>query len=160
MRKALVLIFIACLPQPAWGDHQPVKRAKAPFKVEISIDADSLHADVYTQRGQFYIDTKITNISTTTQDIVVWTQQGWSWIADTSDVMPDIAAKKNISTHLTLQPHEAHHGRVVMFANPQKARPVTFRLGFFPQAERPISVQPEMATSEAIIWSNSVRLTQ
>ncbi len=110
--------------------------------------------------SEFYLETKITNIGATEQEIVVWTQQGWSWMSDTAAVTPGIEALKNVPTRVTLKPNERYNGRVEMFSNSQKTRPVTFRSGFFPQAARPIFGQPGMEKSEGIIWSNPVKLTQ
>ena len=160
MRKVFAFFFIMCMSQTAWCDHQLVRSNKFPFKVEISINDNSLKTDFYKKVGLFYIDTKITNISATDQAIIVWTQQGWSWISDNLEVTPGIEAAQNVLTRVTLKPNEKYKGRVEMFSNSQKTRPVAFRLGFFPQATRPISGQPGMEKSEGIIWSNTVRLAQ
>ena len=161
MRNIFAFFFIVCMSHTAWGDPQPVTREEVPFKVDIAINEDSLTTDFYKKVGRFYIETKITNISTTDQEMIVWTQQGWSWTSDNAEVTPGKSALNNFPTHITLKPNEEYTGRVEMFSDPKKTRPVTFRLGFFPKAgPRPISAWTDREKSEGFIWSNPVRLTQ
>jgi hypothetical protein len=160
MRQILTLFFVVFIPLRGWGETQPEKSDGLPFKVEISISKDSLKADFYKKIGAFFVDTKIKNLSNRNQDIIIWTQQGWSWISDNPDVFPGTEALQNIPVHITLKPDEEYIGRVETFTNHRKAKSITFRLGFFPKAERPVSGQPDMQKSNEIIWSNSVELSQ
>ncbi len=128
------------------------------FRVQISIDADSLNAAPYKKRGVFFVKTTITDTSSSDRKITVWTQHGWSWLSSSPDVSPGIEALQNISSRGTLHPGEAYESSVEMWIDPRGKRPVTFRLGFYPDATRPVSKMKGADLSKAVSWSNEVTL--
>ena len=139
----------------------------APFEVKIAIDADSLNAAAYKTRGVFWVKTTIRNISSSDRKITTWTQSGWSWLSSSPDVMPGTEAAQNFSSRATLHPGETYESAVEMWIDPRGKRPVTFRLGFYPDATRPVSRLPDATPresklkadiSKAVSWSNEVTL--
>lgn len=128
------------------------------FRVQISIDADSLNAASYTTRGVFFVKYAIGNISGSDQKITVWAQHGWSWLSSSSHVSPGIEALHNVSSRGTLHPGEVYESSVEMWINPRATMPVTFRLGFYPDALRPVSKMKSADLSKAVSWSNEVTL--
>jgi len=133
------------------------------FRVRISIDADSLNAAPYKTRGVFFVKTTITNISGSDRKITVWTQHGWSWLADCPDDMrdcpaPGIEARQNISSRGTLHRGETYESSIEMWIDPRGKRPVKFRLGFYPDATRPVSKMKGADLVNAVSWSNDVTL--
>jgi hypothetical protein len=162
MKAVFALFFIICMAQSAWCQERPVQGHELPFKVEISIHEASLKTDLYREWGEFFVDTKVENISNEDQNIIVWTQQGWSWISDNFGVVPGTEAANNSASKINLRPGQEYAGAVEIFFDPHKTKPVTFRLGFFPRAELPISGQPGFASlhSNEIVWSNPVTLTE
>jgi hypothetical protein len=129
-----------------------------PFKVGIAIDVDSLNAASYKTQGVFFVKYTIRNIGSSDRKITVWTQHGWSWLSSSPDVSPGIEALQNISSRGTLHPGEAYESSVEMWIDPRGKRPVTFRLGFYPDATRPVSKKKGAELSKAVSWSNDVTL--
>src|SRR5258708_2426943 len=125
----------------------------ASFTVRIAIDADSLNAAPYKTRGVFFVKTTIRNTSSTDRKITVWTQHGWSWLSSSPDVSPGIEALQNISSRGTLHPGETYESSVEMWIDPRGKGPVTFRLGFYPDATRPVSKMKGADLSKAVSWS-------
>lgn len=168
MLRILLILFLTVLAPPT-GQCQTT-----PFEVRIAIDADSLNAPAYKQtydvlksRGVFWVKTTIKNISGRDQKITTWTQHGWSWLSSSPDVMPGIEALQNIPSRATLHPGETYESSVEMWIDPRGKRPVTFRLGFYLDATRPVSRLPDATPHEAKIkadlikavsWSNYVTL--
>ena len=162
MKVVFAFFFIICLVQSAWYQTQPAKSHGFPFRVHVSINEASLKTDLYRRRGVFFVDTTVTNISSKDQRIIVWTQQGWSWLSNNANITPGTEATQNNATKITLKPAQAYKGYVEMFIFPHKTKPITFRLGFFPNAEIPISDQPGFASlhRSEIVWSDVVTLIQ
>lgn len=129
-----------------------------PFEVQIAIDENSLKADFYKLDGGFYVNTKVRNVDGRRQEIVAWTQFGWSWISSNPAISPGTEAAQNIATRVALQPGQEYVRSVELFSRRRAAKPVTFRLRFFPQVDRPMSDQPEATWRAAGYWSNSVTL--
>ena len=151
LRISLVLFLTALAP--ALGRCET-----GAFRVQISIDADSLNAASYKTRGVFFVKTTIRNISSSARNITVWTQYGWSWLSSSPDLSPGIEALRNISSRGALHPGEAYESSVEMWIDPRGKRPVTFRLGFYPDATRPVSKMKGADLSKAVSWSNDVTL--
>lgn len=148
---SLALILPVLTPASARSDT-------ASFRVQVSIDADSLNAAPYKIRGVFFVKYTITNISVDDQNITVWTQHGWSWLSSSPEVSPGIEALQNISSRGTLHPREIYQSSVEMWTDPRGKRPVTFRLGFYPDATRPVSTMKGTDLGKAVSWSNEVTL--
>lgn len=128
--------------------------------VEISIDQNSLKSTFYNKTGRFYIDANVKNISNTNQEIIVWTQYGWSWISDRSDISPGIEAKKNSPKSIILKPGQEYISGIEMHSDPRRTGSLTFRLGFYPRAAFPVSTNMDKVKREDIIWSNPVVLAR
>lgn len=131
------------------------------FSVEVSFRQDSLKTEFFRKTGIFFVDTKIKNISNQNQNIIIWTQQGWSWVSDNPAVAPGIEALKNYPVNITLKPGEEYNGGVEMWLNSRRQMgPVTFRQGFVPRAGVPISANPKLIEkSGGVFWSNAVTLS-
>jgi hypothetical protein len=150
-RILLVLFLMFFASASSWCEAMP-------FQVAIAIDADSLNAASYKTRGVFFVKTTIKNISSSDQTITVWTQHGWSWLSSSPDVSPGIDALQNISSRRTLHPGEAYESSVEMWIDPRGKRPVTFRMGFYADATRPVSGMTDEGISKTVSWSNEVTL--
>jgi hypothetical protein len=161
MKAVLAFGLLVCAAASGWCQG-PAKENGAAFKVEISVNQDSLKTETYKKWGEFFVDTKIKNISDAEQEIVVWTQQGWSWVSNNPNVAPGTEAAKNIPAKIDLKPGEEYAGAVELFCDPNKDRPLTFRLGFTPKAELPVSEQSGFGSAQAkvILWSNAVALAE
>jgi hypothetical protein len=152
MLRISLVLFLTILA-PASG------RCEAgPFTVRIAIDADSLNAASYKTHGVFFVKYTIRNISSIDRKITVWTQHGWSWLSSSPDVGPGIEALQNISSRGTLHPGAAYESSVEICVDPRGKRPVTFRLGFYPDATRPVSKMKSADLGKAVSWSNNVTL--
>ena len=160
MRVLRTFFLILSVSTAARCDAAPLKNDAVPFKVEISIDGDSLNTDFYKVHSTFYVNTKIKNTTDRNQEFFAWTQYGWSWISSTPEVSPGKEALKNQSTRITLHPNEEYASRMEMFSNAHNKKPVTFRLGFCPKAQLPISGQRDCEESGGVFWSNQVTLTR
>jgi hypothetical protein len=162
LKAAVVFCFLVGAAVSGWCQGPAAKSDAVAFKVEISVQEDSLKTDTYKQWGEFVVATKIKNISDADQEIVVWTQQGRSWISDNPDVAPGTEAAKNGPSKIALKPGEEFEGAVEMICDPNKNRPLTFRLGFSPQTDGPVSEQSGFGSvqAKAILWSNSVALVE
>jgi hypothetical protein len=113
----------------------------------------------FKTRGVFFVKYTIRNISGSDLKITVWTQHGWSWLSSSPDVCPGIEALQNISSRGTPHPDEAYESSVEMWIDPRGRRPVTFRLGFYPDATRLVSKMKDAdLSSKAVSWSNDVTL--
>jgi hypothetical protein len=80
-------------------------------------------------------------------------------------VSPGIEAMQNISSRGALHPGETYEGSVEMWIDPRgksplNIAPVAFRLGFYPDATRPVSKMKGADLSKAVSWSNDVTLDQ
>lgn len=157
MKTTLALFLLSFVSHAAWSDGASIKGA-APFSVEIVVNVASLEKEFYKSRHVFFVDTKVTNVSHREQEIVTWTQYGWSWRSSSPEVAPGIEALQNVRVRIVLQPGQSYDRPVEMFSS--ALRPVTFRLGFVPITEGPISVLPNPAEYRAIFWSNPVTLTR
>jgi len=127
------------------------------FTVHAWIVRGSLDSTDYQKRGMFWAETTVTNVSGINQKIVVWSQYGWSWLSNNEAVQPGIEAAQNIATRSVLRPGQKYVAKVELFANPRFRRPLTFRLGFYPTPERPISGM-KSATNQIVSWSDDVVL--
>jgi hypothetical protein len=143
------------MPGSAWG-HTSIINSPAPFKVEIALDKASLEGEFYKSQGGFYLDTKVTNISYQEQEIVAWTQYGWSWISSSPQISPGIEALNNVKAQVILKPGQTYDRKVEMFSSSHRLQ--TFRLGFAAKVEVPVSGQSNGSKGERIFWSNPVTL--
>jgi hypothetical protein len=162
MKAVFAFCLMVCGAVSGWCQGQAAKGGGAVFEIAISVNGDSLKTEMYKKWGEFFVDTKIKNISDADQEIVVWTQQGWSWVSDNPDVAPGTEAAKNIPAKIELKPGEEYAGAVELFCDPNKNKPLTFRLGFTPKAETPVSDEAGFASAQnkVILWSNAVALTE
>lgn len=160
MKAVLAFGLLVCAVISGWCQGQA--KGGDVFKIEISVNQESLKSDLYKKWGQFRVDTNIRNTSDAEQEIVVWTQQGWSWVSDNPDIVPGTEAAQNADAKIELKPGEEYAGSVDLFCDPNKDRPLTFRLGYSPKTERPVSDQSGFGSVEAkvILWSNAVALTE
>jgi hypothetical protein len=161
MKAVLAFGLLVCAVASGWCQGH-AKADDVDFKIEISVNEDSLKTDMYKKWGEFLVATKIKNISGVEQEIVVWTQQGWSWISDNPDVVPGTEAAQNVDAKIELKPGQEYAGAVELFCDPNKNRPLTFRLGFTPKAALPASDQSGFGSAQAkvILWSNAVALAE
>jgi hypothetical protein len=161
MKAVLAFGLLVCAVASGWCQGQ-AKGDDVVFKVEISVNEDSLKTDMYKKWGEFLVATKIKNISAVEQEIVVWTHQGWSWVSDNPDVVPGTEAAQNVPAKIALKPGEEYAGAVELVCDPNKNKPLTFRLGFTPKAETPVSDEAGFASAQnkVILWSNAVALTE
>lgn len=160
MKAVLAFGLLVCTVASGWCQGQA--KGGDVFKIEVSVNQDSLKTEMYSKWGEFFVDTKIKNISDAEQEIEVWTQKGWSWVSDNPDVVPGTEALQNVPAKIALKPGQEYAGAVEMFCDPNKERPLTFRMGFTPQADRPVSGQAGFGSAEAnvIWWSNAAALTE
>jgi len=157
MKMFLGLSLMSFVFSAAWRSDALTKD-DGPFKVEIAVNSASLQEELYKSQHIFFVDTKVTNVSHREQKLVAWTQYGWSWISSSAQVRPGIEATKNSPARIVLQPGQSYARAVEMFS--MTHRPVTFKLGFAPQAQRPISGQANSAAVGELFWSNLVTLTR
>ncbi len=153
----MIFCFLWLLAPSARGEDSAL-RARDVFRVEIFVDADSLNTDLFQSRGVFLVDTSVTNVSGRDQEIIVWSQYGWSWVADNRAVHPGIEALKNILVKKTLRSKQNYSAKVEMISDSGARRPVTFRLGFCPRAERPVTGLKDYGAAGGAYWSNPVTL--
>jgi hypothetical protein len=160
------LLFVTV--SSAYGQNQEEENANqlrtssAPaFAIEISIDQHSLKTELYNKYGTFLVDTKIKNISDMNQEIIVLTRYGWSWISDRSEIsVIGLEVKKNNRTLVTLKPGLEYSRAIELQTNHLWTGSVTFRLGFVPWAEFPLSTNRDKVKREDIVWSNPVVLAR
>ena len=149
---AIVLSGLCC-PATAGQDHHP----KAELRVTISARGRALKTPVEPFAAELrFIDTVVTNVSQKPQTIVAWTQYGWSWVSNSAQVSPGIEALKNAPETVVLEPGQSLARAVEVYV--VGARPVTFRLGFFAQADTPVSARVPPVSSSSITWSNALTL--
>jgi len=157
LKMALILLAVTS----AFSSQTPTTLGQErTFEITASISPESLRSDQYRQHGIFWVDTIIRNITDRDQQIVVWSQSGWSWIADSTEIVPAIAAQQNVSRTIAIRHGQNYKLSVELAGSSQIRRPITFRLGFYAKANRPISVQPKFAILHAneIAWSNPISL--
>ena len=150
-----MLFLVACVAPLAPRVEKSSSDVASPFKVEIAIKADSLRNDLYHQHGMFQRDAK-SHTGDADQTVVVWTQSGWSWLSDNPAIFPEIAAPQNVTFRVNLKPCRGAQEACGDGLDLHKSTPVTFRLGFYPKAELPISGQPNLAGThhDEITWNN------
>jgi hypothetical protein len=141
----LFLLFTLAIACPALA---------AKFVASAEVNQNSLSADVYKREGRFYADVTVKNVSPSSQIITVWTNAGWSWVTDSKGVVTSQEAAQNFAFPVRLKPGEVYNGRLEMAADPTDTRPITFRLGFISNANRPTMDDQD----PALIWSNPVSL--
>ena len=152
MKLALLALCILSTPAAA-GDVRP----SADLRVVISAHGRAPKGPIepFAAKVQF-IDTVVTNVGTQPRTIVAWTQYGWCWVSNSAQVSPGIEALKNAPETVVLEPDQSFSRAVEVYV--VGARPVTFRLGFFPTADVPVSARvPPIADSE-LSWSNALIL--
>ena len=152
MKFALLVLCMLSTPVTA-GDARPSND----LRVVISLHGRAPKGPVepFAAKVQF-IDTVVTNVGAQPRTIVFWTQYGWSWVSNSAQVSPGIEALKNAPESVVLEPGKSFSRAVEIYV--VGARPVTFRLGFFPATEVPVSARvPPIAVSE-ISWSNALTL--
>lgn len=128
----------------------------ADLRVVIAAQDSSLATNLPSGGRVQFVNTVVTNSGTKPQDIVAWTQYGWSWKADSSAVAPGIEALQNVPERFVLGPGKSYSRAVEVFTD--GVRPVTFRLGFFPRAEAPLSGRMPAIADSALSWSNAITL--
>ena len=111
----------------------------ADFEVAAKIDESTLSSDFYQQAGRFYVNATVKNISTSPKNMIVWTNQTWSWVTDDGRVSTSQEAAKNSPSVITLAPLETYQETLEMATDPQGKKPITFRLGFLPTASLPVT---------------------
>lgn len=147
---AFALLCVMAPAQPAPSDR---------FKVRIKIDEASLHQPGFQQGGEFFVTTKVTNISHHEEQITAWEQPGWSWMSGNSSIQPGIEALHNVKEKISLAPDQIYSSQVEMWVNRGAVGPETFRLGFIPNATAPASTnQPQVNNWGGVFWSNYVTL--
>jgi hypothetical protein len=128
----------------------------ASFATTAEIDQASLKTNFYEKVGRFYAKVTVRNISGTPKVITVWGNPGWSWVTDSMDVVTSQEALQNSRESITLNPGEIYRSSIEMATDRKGKRPIIFRLGFIPDAEKPL----QDARDPAISWSKSISLTQ
>lgn len=133
---------------------------KTDFKVQISIVRSSLRGTTaFRKYGGFFVDTTVVNTGTHDEHITVWTQYGWSWLSNNPDIHPGIEAAKNYSRKIVLMPGQTYSRWVEVWTSRKSDKPVTFRLGFVPNATLPVSGNTKRIDGwGGVYWSNSVTL--
>jgi hypothetical protein len=156
MRRTVAAVIFAWLfvTMPAVPSQAATNAEK--FATTAEIDRASLDTDLYKRAGRFYTDVTVKNIGASPQAITTWTNPGWSWVTDSEGVDVSQEAAKNFPSPIKLKSGEIYKSRLEMATNPKGFRPVTFRLGFLPNASTPITD----AHDPTLIWSNPVMLTQ
>jgi hypothetical protein len=124
------------------------------FATTAEIDHASLKTNLYEKGGRFHAKVTVKNISDTPKVITVWGNPGWSWVTDSTYVFTSQEALENCRTRITLNPGEIYRSSIEMATTPKGKRPVTFRLGYIPDAEIPL----QDTRDPAITWSNSMSL--
>jgi hypothetical protein len=150
MQRTLYLV-LALLMLPSGCPAQGVD-----FVTTSEINQASLNTSFYRQNGRFYADVSVKNVSVLPQKITVWTNPSWSWVTDSKKVATSQEAGQNIFSIVTLKPGEIYKSRIELATDPNGKGPITFRLGFIPNAKRPV----QNAQDTKLIWSNPVVLAQ
>lgn len=136
-----------------------VRAQAVTLSVQVAIDKASSQRMSYANQGLFFVKARVSNTGADDANIVTWTQSGWSWVSDNPAVVPNIAALQNASTATTLKPGDVYTYEVDLLCSSQTEGPITFRLGFVPDAKLPVSTTvPGIAKSNRVIWSNAVTL--
>jgi hypothetical protein len=152
--KLLCLVVVLFPGLPARAKAKP-----ATLIVHIAIDKSSLADAVFTSRGLFFVKARIKNVGSNPVQIVTWTQSGWSWVSSNKFVIPNINALKNYPTKTMLKAGEVYSYGADLFCYSRNDKPITFKLGFVPDAKLPVSTAvPGIAQSNRVIWSNAVTL--
>ncbi len=129
--------------------------AKPKFAVKIRLEPIS--TEVRLPGNCLFIDTFVTNTSTQNEEIIVWTQSGWSWLSSNPSFMPGTEALKNSPAKITLKPGQQINRKVEIWvdANISNNR---FKLGFVPVTTRPVSEirNTKELNPHDIYWSNSL----
>ena len=126
------------------------------FETTAKVDQASLNTRFYQQDWRFYVEVTVKNTSATPKTITVWLKPAWSWVTDSKDVGTSQEALKNYPTNISLQPGEVRKEYLEMWADPKARRPIAFRLGFIPNAKRPM----QDAHDPTLSWSNPVSLAK
>jgi hypothetical protein len=150
MQRTLYLV-LAILVLPCGCPAQGVD-----FITTAEINQVSLNTSFYKQHGRFYADVSVRNVSGLPQKITVWTNPSWSWVTDSKKVTTSQEAAQNVPSIVMLKPGEIYKSSIEMTTNPNGKRPITFRLGFIPNAKRPA----QNTQDPKLIWSNLVMLAQ
>ena len=152
MKFALLALCMLSVPAAA-GDAGP----SADLQVVISAHGRTPKGPLepFAAKVQF-IDTVVTNVGTRPRTIVAWTQYGWSWVSNSAQVSPGIEAMKNAPKTIVLEPGKSFSRGVEVYV--VGARPVTFRLGFYPTADVPVSGRVPPLANASLFWSNALTL--
>ena len=152
MKVALLALCVLSTPVTA-GDTNPSND----LRVVISLHGRAPKGPVepFAAKVQF-IDTVVTNVGTRPRTIVAWTQYGWSWVSNSAQVSPGIEALKNAPESVVLEPGKSFSRPVEVYV--VGARPVTFRLGFYPTADVPVSARVPPIPDAELSWSNALTL--
>ena len=152
MKFALLALCVFSVPIAAGDAH-----SSADLRVVISTHGRGPKGPVepFAAKVQF-IDTVVTNVGTQPRTIVAWTQYGWSWVSNSAQVSPGIEALKNAPESVVLEPGKSFSRAVEVYV--VGARPVTFRMGFYPAADTPVSARVPPIPDAELSWSNSLTL--
>ena len=152
MKFALLALCLLSVPVAA-GDAPP----NSDLRVVITLHGHAPKGPVepFAAKVQF-IDTVVTNVGAKPRTIVAWTQYGWSWVSNSAQVSPGIEALKNAPEGVVLEPGKSFSRAVEVYV--VGARPVTFRLGFYPTADVPVSARVPPIPDAELSWSNSLTL--
>ena len=149
----IALLALAGLCGFASAGHDD--HSKADLRVTISARGRVLKTPVAPFAAEMrFVDTVVTNVSTKPQTIIAWTQYSWSWVSSSPQVSPDIEALKNASETVALEPGRSIARAVEVYV--VGAQPVTFRLGFYPAAEAPVSASVPPVSGASITWSDTI----
>jgi hypothetical protein len=151
--SVIILIWLL-VSSVAWATSDP-----ASFKVEISFKSKT--SRTAEPVGMYFINTKVTNMSDHNQNIIVWTQAGWSWLSSNpAAAAPGTEAAQNVPQAIALKPHQEYDSAVEVFSDPRRW-PVTFKLGFVPRAELPVAGQQDKVGEwGGVFWSNPITFGQ
>jgi hypothetical protein len=140
------------MTSPSCGSSVATSARAASLDVEISVDKNG----PARQGDCFWLDTGITNTGSTDEAIIVWTNHAWSWVSESREIVLDTGAKQNAPAHEVLKPGKRYSMKLSVCRLAGSKQPTSFRLGFVPRAELPVTAQDDLARWGGIFWSNTV----
>lgn len=92
------------------------------FVSTAEINQASLNATLYKTIGRFYAHVRVKNKGDLPESLTIWTDPGWSWIADSYSVVVDQEAQENSPSQVTLKPGQVYEGNLELAVNPRVVR--------------------------------------